>query len=507
MRQLRAYRDVLEGAYVCVVTTNSNERKAVLAQLDAHRKLVTADASNRAYLGVKNENLVVVLDGDGAFSGEGAVSRFVNDCLANERYPQPAVLVLCGICWGNPQSTQVGQVLVGSTLISANRAVVEPSGQLNIQSKTFESALPHEVISAFAGEGVIAPAVMLSLEQLFTNTEVRDKYLARFSYAHGGEMEGFAIVPSCASKSIPWLVVKGVSDFGGNEFERAHQGTAAAAAAQLLAERLEVLPRGVGFDEDKEEDRRQLMSVIRGHSFELKREFFTETPKLALQVGKALRGLEHVIDFYTASTTIDTRLSMQLARTVRELALNAFEHGNATSVRVSVDTGGVNIDDDGASFLLSDLKDAAQGRGGQLAWRILSRDQMEKNRLVVVSRPSKKWNNSVRFEIENSHPQLQQAKEKCRAVVDLGDEPAIYVHPECNDIYIDIRQVEMMTLALDTVDEFQPLLQAGKRLYVASGDPDIRESIERAFAEEIGSGQLIFLADGSPQASGPFEDV
>src|SRR4051812_12031008 len=121
MRHLQAYRDILDHAFVLVLTTNSKERTAVLDVLQACRKLVTQHQSHRAYLGFAGDRIVLVLDGDGAFASSGAASRFVSDFIANERYPTPAAVVLCGVCWGNPKVTTIGDVLVGCRLASVNR--------------------------------------------------------------------------------------------------------------------------------------------------------------------------------------------------------------------------------------------------------------------------------------------------------------------------------------------------------------------------------------------------
>ncbi len=493
MQHLQAYRDVLNDAFVVVVTTNSNERKAVLAVLDAHRKLTTSHISNRAYLGVADNRIVVVLDGDGAFVGLGAASRFVSDFLANDRYPRPAGVVLCGVCWGNPRLTSIGQVLVGGTVISVNRAIAESSGGRTIQPKTFACGLPEDFIEAFADDGVIAPALILSLEQLYKSTAARNELLQQFPLAHGGEMEGFAVVPSCERKSIPWLVIKGVSDLGNDDFGRLEQPELADKAARVLLKGLSNWPHGVQYNEKQNEGLLQLADVIRGHSFELRRELFNFGGNLALQVNNALRGLESVVGFYTGSSLLHPALAAHLSRAVKEIALNALKHGQAKSVRIDVDPHGVSLDDDGKVFSLDDLSSANEGRGGQLAWRTFCRDHL--GRLKVSNVPRTKWQNSIRFEITNAHPNLPDTKLKCRAIVELLVRPAIYVHPECSDIYVDIRKIEMMTLALDTVEEFQPLLESGKKLFVALTDPDIREKIESAFPNDISTGQLVFLQD------------
>lgn len=499
MRHLQAYRDTLDHSLVVVQTTNSSEREAVLSALEARRKLSTQHSSHRAYLGVAESRIVLVLDGDGAFSGAGAASRFLSDFLANERYPTPAAVVLCGVCWGNPSRSTVGDVLVASTLISVNRKVAEQSG-MTIIPKTFETRLPEEPIRALECKNVIAPALMLSVEQLYKGTNARDELLKEFPNAHGGEMEGFVVVPACDNKLIPWLIIKAVSDFGDDDFERTAQSAAAERAAEVFIKCLRHIPTNANNKEKLDE----LTDVIRGRSYELRQELFDFGGNLAVQVNEALRGLDTVITFYTGSAIQHTGLARQLAVVVKEIALNSLRHGRAKRIRIEVDPRGVSFGDDGLAYPLENLAAEAEGRGGQQAWRGLKRDHVESGRLRVNNEARSKWRNSIRFDIENAHPNLPDAKEKCRADIDQRRRPAIYVHPECSDVYIDIRLIEMMTLALDTVEEFEPLLEDGKRLFVALTDRDIREKIEAAFPGEIESGKLILLQEGFADIPDPF---
>jgi len=502
MRHLQAYRDTLDRSLVVVQTTNSSEREAVLGALEARRKLSTQHSSHRAYLGVAESRVVLVLDGDGAFSGAGAASRFLSDFLANERYPTPAAVVLCGVCWGNPSRSAVGDVLVASSLISVNRKVAEQSGLTTIP-KTFETQLPEESVRELGGKNVIAPALMLSVEQLFKGTKARDELLEKFPNAHGGEMEGFVVVPACDSRLIPWLIVKAVSDFGDDDFERNAQGAVAERAAEVFIKCLRHIPINANNKDRLDE----LADVIRGHSYELRQEFFDFGGNLAVQVNEALRGLDTIISFYTGSLIQHAGLARQLAIVVKEFALNSLTHGRARRIRIEVDPHGVSLDDDGQAYPLENLAAEVKGRGGQGAWRGLKRDHVESGRLRVNNEARNKWRNSVRFDIDNAHPNLPDAKEKCRANIDPLSRPAIYVHPECSDVYIDIRLFEMMTLALDTVEEFEPLLESGKRLFVALTDRDIREKIEAAFPGYIESRKLILLQDGFADIPGPFSNL
>lgn len=81
----------------------------------------------------------------------------------------------------------------------------------------------------------IAP--LLSGEKLFDDKDERDKLKRQFCDARGGEMEGIGLASACEDANKPWILLKGICDFGdGNKSEKKHerQDNAAKAAAMAL---------------------------------------------------------------------------------------------------------------------------------------------------------------------------------------------------------------------------------------------------------------------------------
>lgn len=78
---------------------------------------------------------------------------------------------------------------------------------------------------------------LLSGEKLFDDKDERDKLKLRFNEARGGEMEGIGLASACEDAGIPWILLKGICDFGdGNKKEQKHerQDNAARTAAMAL---------------------------------------------------------------------------------------------------------------------------------------------------------------------------------------------------------------------------------------------------------------------------------
>lgn len=175
MRQLISYKRILDGYYTLVVTTNDSERKAVLEMLDSNSKLSCRDAKRRAYLGIVHRSPVVVLDGAGGFSDEHAATRFAMDILANEIFPKPSLVVICGVCWGNPNTVQAGEVILSSSVVSLNRSTLTPSGNAH-KPYYHESRLDIAELDIAMQPGW-KRGQMLSLESRITDIPARDKLL------------------------------------------------------------------------------------------------------------------------------------------------------------------------------------------------------------------------------------------------------------------------------------------------------------------------------------------
>lgn len=83
---------------------------------------------------------------------------------------------------------------------------------------------------------------LLSGEKLYDDKIERDKLKLTFKEARGGEMEGIGLASACEDAGIPWILLKGICDFGdGNKGKEKHdrQDSAARAAAMALQSALQ----------------------------------------------------------------------------------------------------------------------------------------------------------------------------------------------------------------------------------------------------------------------------
>jgi nucleoside phosphorylase len=154
----------------------------------------------------------------------------------------PDAVVFVGIAFGAKQSKhQPGDVLVASQLIPYEsqrvgseiifRNPVPPAGGrlLNRFRNTLEwSFYRPDDIKCNMHVGPV-----LTGEKLVDNLEFKDKLLAAYPSALGGEMEGAGLWAAAERHRKEWIVVKAVCDWGDGHKNDAYQELAAASAASL----------------------------------------------------------------------------------------------------------------------------------------------------------------------------------------------------------------------------------------------------------------------------------
>jgi len=202
--------------------------------------------------------------------GAGNPSAAAATTSAIARY-RPSAVLLMGIAAGVRDKVQIGEVLLSDRVIAYEPAALiqaatgtkeQPRPEIDraphtmIQDVVTYRAEPARLRDAFdraggviptapagredefrehvASEITARPGTIASGEKLFRDPE---KLLA-VRELHGktevGEMEAAGVVDACRRGPVPWLVIRGISDFG-DEFkdDRFHAFAAAAAAAVL----------------------------------------------------------------------------------------------------------------------------------------------------------------------------------------------------------------------------------------------------------------------------------
>jgi len=144
--------------------------------------------------------LAIHVTGDSGISQSLSIGHIAEGMLVERRFPKPALILLVGFCWGNPEKAKVGNVIVSRHIVSLNAARMTSSG-IERKERRVQSSLdlPQEFVSALGQalaplEITVLDGTLGSMEMLYQGTEGRDALIGQFPDLLGGEMEAFAFL-------------------------------------------------------------------------------------------------------------------------------------------------------------------------------------------------------------------------------------------------------------------------------------------------------------------------
>ena len=171
----------------------------------------------------------------------GAINtiNYLNQALS--RF-QPHLVVNVGIAWGaNPHKQRLGDVLVANRIVNIDDVkrhrgrIIERSAVPPIDHRS--NVMVH-MSRVFRGSSENSFKVHIGLyvgsNMLLNDLEVKRTILERYEEAIGGEMESYGIYEAASFRNVPWMVIKGISDWGDGDKHDEYQKIAAANAAVFL---------------------------------------------------------------------------------------------------------------------------------------------------------------------------------------------------------------------------------------------------------------------------------
>lgn len=163
------------------------------------------------------------------------------------RLLRPRLVVNVGIAWGaDPSKQRLGDVLVADRVVNIDNVKVGPyqitdRGPMPaIDART--EAIVNECKRGWKFQNLedlpsqVHLGLYLGSNTLLNNPQLKEEFLKRHPEAIGGEMEGYAIYAAAAQYRIPWLVIKGISDWGDGtkSLTNEYHNLATASAASFL---------------------------------------------------------------------------------------------------------------------------------------------------------------------------------------------------------------------------------------------------------------------------------
>lgn len=473
--EIQNYADALNDNYLLIVTSNSREKNAVNKVIANRKNLTVHMSTGGCSIGLLDGVFVIHLTGTSGISTEHSASRLVVEFVSRSNIPNPGLVYLVGFCWGNPATTKIGDIIISTTIESLNHRSMEGEEtrykrtpyRSPIDLSSIAQEINQEIPNSKLGE-------LGSLETLLSSTSERDSLLQQFPYLIGGEMEAFGFVPSL--RMVPWIVVKSVSDFGCDNFERSNQTNSAASAALSLPvlNKLLIVNSLIDFSISKP-DELLLLDCLFGDEIRVSKNSINSdelNDHLNDEVGIII---ERKLGYYLNDTGYDRSFLRYFCDLILEVLQNSLKHGGASFVTVKFHQNKIIINDDGDEYSLENLEG---DNGGASSWRRIKSYGLDTK---LVSYTFKK--KSHYFEMNAASKELMEAVKNCKASIipsTIGSgysrQVALYYKEGCEIIYFEDSNVRMTSRRFVLIEEVKKLLEDGKKVYVKVSD--------NAYAEE-----------------------
>lgn len=502
---IRGARTALDGNHILVLSTNSAEKLAVDAVLEGSVSAILGFDTSGCSLARLRDQFALHLTGTSGAQEDRSIGRLVKRHLTTPGAPRPTLVLLVGVGWANPASAKLGDVLVATEIRALHHRRLSAAGPGRRELQRLSSigdiapfikqmSVPHT--GGAPGELVLGP--LGSLEVHFADTPSRDEVLGQVPVLTGGEMEAWDFMPDLGE--IPWIVLKGVADFGDDHVVRTFQPNAAADAAGLLPELVgRLCQAGLIAPPRVDDDTNALLDAMAGPSMMITHNGFegmTLNDHLNNDVGPRLLPRLHR---YESDSDPHPGLARSLAGTLLEVAQNAFRHGRASAVTFDFHETKVVCHDDGRQFNLEGLSGE---NGGSLQLRRLLEQHGGEGGLELRCGVGKAGGNVYTFKLGRLSQELRTAKQLCRVQIERGffGGPVsglgglIFDH-SCQSVYVDAGRVLMLSRALDLMGAIRSLLQSGRSVYVACHDEGDVQTYRSGLKAQAGPKLRIFVAD------------
>lgn len=493
-------RAALDQNYILLLTTNSTERLAVNAALEKPLRAQAPFEHEGCALGELGGRFVLHVTGTSGAQKVTSVDRIVKRLLAADRMPRPYLVVLAGIAWGAPGKVEKGDVVLCGEIVSASETRKEAGAtryrDLAHASRLLSLVEPLSSALRKVPDGFqVHSGRLASAPTHFSDDGARDELLEQIPSVLGGEMEAFALMPDL---DTPWLVLRGVSDFGEDDLSRAFQHQAADHLAGLLVPLVQALEQTATLEPRRDDEfTLGLSATLAGRSLEIARPDDTVDLKdhLNMKIGPTL---EYRLRQYVFQTEDDDPLAGALTNLLLEKAHNAFRHGHAQQVRISFNDYSVDYADNGGAY---DLLALQRGRGGAAALKVFQDDFVPDLVNIIPRKPPKAFLNAYRFEFTSISRAFSIARSTCELTINewavrknAPFEHQVSFPTGCEALFYDLTNVMMASIHIDKAQVFRTLLAEGKSLFLLVRNRHDKRLYETELSDYSGNQLTVFIA-------------
>ena len=231
-------RNVADFLIITVTDRETNQFMPFLKSV-SYEGLVETDNEGRLYTIGKLGQYVVLhcKCNDQGTQEKGSIILTAKNALID--WPCVKAVIMVGIAFGmyddeKENRQHYSDVLVSSSVLPYERQKLkdgekEYRGEWHDANETLVRAFVQlsktwSVKNLFGESVRIEVCKILSGEKLYDDKPERDVLKGKFPEARGGEMESIGLAAACNDEKIPWIMLKGICDFGdGNKSLKKHE--------------------------------------------------------------------------------------------------------------------------------------------------------------------------------------------------------------------------------------------------------------------------------------------
>jgi hypothetical protein len=461
------YFNALNENYILLLTSNIKEKTAINNVIEKKNNLNIGKETLGCRIGLINDQFVVHITGASGISFTNSLGRIISSIFENKRMPSPALILLTGICWGNPEYVNHGDIIISTSVCSLNSSVIEKDS-VTYKDKTYDSNLSIDDCKKdlLSISNTIKIGRIGSLEAKYASSDKRNHLLKQYPLLYGGEMEAFGFIPSVTSK-IPWLIVKSVSDYGDDDFNQDHQQASALIVSNKIPNILAILS-SIGLVNLKiiSDDQLALKSTLLGDTLSVYRKNIPSDALNDYLNDHFGPDLLWKLKSYSTEPEYNEYFADDISCLLLELIQNSFKYGEADNVVIHFYCDKIVVKENGNPY---DLNKLTGSNGGSRAWYTFKNKYIDNG--SVSYRLKSNLHNFVFKLLDNL---LIEIKSKCTARVRRNAVGSGYrssgvleYDESCKAVYIDVRNVIMRSRGIIIAQDIKKLMDDGKVVLVA----------------------------------------
>lgn len=461
---IKSLKDSIDNKYILILTSNQRETDTINGLFE-NKCEIQINSSVSGKIGLINGKIILHLNGGLGFTREGSIGRNANLILTNEDFPQPILTILAGVCWGNPNLTQIGDILISNKIVNCN---LQDGTGIPYSQETIMSSIS---ITDIAHENTYNNVTLISQETKLENPEIRDRLTTAYNPIHGGEMEGLFL-----TNLKNWLIIKVVSDYA----DRINRQTQEFFITKIQPVITSII-HSTNINESNCEEFSNVKNYLKGNSINVDINKITAN---RIQIGLThLYGefINNNLKRYHCNDNRINDLNNILRSFILEVCSNSISHGKSGNIKIEFFGRKIKIIDDGGDFNLTNLN-SVNGGGSNDFKRLLDYPD-----LISYEHISPRGKNIHIFHLSNNIDDIKETIAYCKinSNVFFHANNNIDYDESCSAVYIDVSDFYMTSLRYPLVLHLIEIIKKHNKIFFLKPLDDMHRNdiINNIFSE------------------------